>query len=107
MRAAYLAQDDPILSETAKSSSRRMKLITRCSSDWEVIFGKCPITVNTFLVQSMFNMIRVHVDKDNAGCAVTCRSTAGYGAVSDRHCVTQDSNMQWTISLSRRESVGS
>eukprot|EP00959_Pyramimonas_sp_CCMP1952_P182190 3809454-Pyramimonas_sp.AAC.1 len=52
----------------------------------------------------MFDKIRVYVDSDHAGCAVTRKSTGGFVAMLGHHVVKHGSNLQSTVSLSSGES---
>ena len=62
MRASYLAQDDPTIFESVKSLSRRKSEPNETENQMLKGVGrhlrKYPMTASTFLVQSMFNMIR-------------------------------------------------
>ena len=40
-----------------------------------------PMTANKFIKQAVCDKVRVNVDTDRAGCAVTMRSTAGLARV--------------------------
>ena len=65
---------------------------------------KYPMTANIMESQNMPDSIRVFVDTDHAGCAVTRRSTTGLAAMLGRHTCKHQSNMQSTIGLSSGES---
>ena len=52
----------------------------------------------------MPNVIRVYVDTDHAGCAVTRRSTTGMVLMLGTHTVKTACNLQSTIALSSGES---
>ena len=103
MRAAYLAQDDPCISEAVKGLARHMNAPTE--SDFQRLkrLGRFvvnyPMTANVFPRQPMFDRIREYVDTDHAGCALTRMAS-----VLGRHCVKHQSNLQSTISLSSGES---
>ena len=61
MRAAYLAQDDPPIAESATEADvSQLKRVGK-------YIVKHPMTSNEFVDQSMFEQIRVHVDTDHAG----------------------------------------
>ena len=108
MRAAYLAQDDPSISEAVKGLSRSMS--SPNESDWTRLkrlgryLLRYPMTANVFVEQPEVKMIRVFCDSDHAGCGVTRRSTTGLATMLGRHCVRHSSNMQSTIGLSSGES---
>ena len=46
------------------------------------------MTGNKFIMQGKYDEVRVHVDTDHAGCALTRRSTTGQATVWARRCVT-------------------
>ena len=108
MRAAYLAQDDPSIAKAVKSLARRMS--NPVAADYQVLkrlgryLVKYPMTANVFVSQGEFEQIKVYVDIDHAGCALTRRSTTGLATMLGRHCVKHASNIQSTIGLSSGES---
>ena len=65
---------------------------------------KYPMTANVMNPQRMPKAIRVYVDTDHAGCAVTRRSTTGLVMMLGMHTVKTACNLQSTIALSSGES---
>ena len=108
MRIAYLAQDRVDLAETAKSLARHMQAPNEAS--WQRLkragryLIRHPNMVNVFVEQKMFDKIRIYVDTDHAGCAVTRKSTGGFVAMVGSHVIKHGSNLQSTIALSSGES---
>ncbi|CAK0863589.1 unnamed protein product [Prorocentrum cordatum] len=108
MRVAYLSQDRLDLAEASKTLARSMQTPTEAS--WLMLkrvgryLKRHPSTVTVFTEQKMFDKIRVHVDSDHAGCAVTRKSTGGFVAMLGHHVVKHGSNLQSTVSLSSGES---
>jgi hypothetical protein len=108
MRAAYLAQDDPGINEATKNLARRMNC--PLESHWTALkrlgryLLKYPMTANVMKHQRLPNGIRVYVDTDHAGCAVTRRSTTGMVLMLGMHTVKTACNLQSTIALSSGES---
>ena len=81
MRAAYLAQDRPDLAEATKSLARHMKEPNEASFRMLVRLGKYlvkyPTVAAVFTEQKEPTKLRVFVDTDHAGCAITRKSTTG------------------------------
>ncbi|CAK0892530.1 unnamed protein product [Prorocentrum cordatum] len=108
MRVAYLSQDRLDLAEASKTLARSMQTPTEAS--WLMLkrvgryLKRHPSTVTVFTEQKMFDKIRVYVDSDHAGCAVTRKSTGGFVAMLGHHVVKHGSNLQSTVSLSSGES---
>ena len=108
MRGAYLAQDDPSISECVKGLARFMNSPTE--NDFQRLkrlgryLVRYTMTAKVIREQDMFDRIRVYVDTDHAGCGITRRSTTGLAVMLNNHCVLHKSNLQSTISLSSGES---
>jgi hypothetical protein len=108
MRAAYLAQDDPSINEATKNLARNMNC--PLEAHWTALkrlaryLLKYPMTANVMKQQKMPNTIRVYVDTDHAGCAITRRSTTGMVMMLGMHTVKTACNLQSTIALSSGES---
>ena len=108
MRAAYLSQDRPDISHTVKDLARGM--VNPTEAKWSDLkrlgrfLKKYPDFTQIFAEQRMPSSIRVQVDSDHAGCAVTRRSTTGMIALFGVHTLKHASNVQSTISLSTGES---
>ncbi|CAK0839220.1 unnamed protein product, partial [Prorocentrum cordatum] len=108
MRVAYLSQDRLDLAEASKTLARSMQTPTEAS--WLMLkrvgryLKRHPSTVTVFTEQKMFDKIRVYVDSDHAGCAVTRKSTGGFVAMLGHHVIKHGSNLQSTVSLSSGES---
>ncbi|CAK0826208.1 unnamed protein product, partial [Prorocentrum cordatum] len=108
MRVAYLSQDRLDLAEASKTLARSMQTPTEAS--WLMLkrvgryLKRHPSTVTVFTEQKTFDKIRVYVDSDHAGCAVTRKSTGGFVAMLGHHVVKHGSNLQSTVSLSSGES---
>ena len=108
MRAAFLAQDRPDLSETVKCLARKMQGPT------EADFGDLKRLarylkgnmrmVQKFTPQKFSNVVSVHADSDFAGCLLTRKSTTGLVCYYGRHTLRHSSNLQSTVSLSSGES---
>ena len=102
MRASYVAQDRPDISETVKCLARRMHQPTE--SDYQdlkrlVRFLKGrPRVLLKFGHQKLADTIHVYVDADFAGCLLTRRSTSGLGAAHGRHTVKTSSTLGHTDS---------
>ena len=108
MRAAYLAQDDPGIGEAVKGLSRHMNAPNEADFQRLKRLGryliKYPMTANVMKEQGEVSKIKVCVDTDHAGCALTRRSTTGLATLLGGHCTSHKSNMQSTIGLSSGES---
>ena len=108
MRAAYLAQDRPDLGHAVKNLARKMVAPTEASlTDLKRLgryLKKYPDFAQVFPHQARPKYVKVQVDADHAGDAVTRRSTTGMIAFYGRHCVKHASNVQSTIALSTGES---
>lgn len=108
MRAAYLSQDRPDLSHAVKNLARHLVSPSEAKlSDLKRLgryLKKFPNFSQVFVAQRMPSSIRVQVDSDHAGCAVTRRSTTGMIALFGTHAVKHASNVQSTVSLSTGES---
>ena len=109
MRIAYLSQDRPDLSEVSKTMARGMQ--TPLESHMEILkrcvryLIKYPSMATVFVEQRPPpSRIKVLVDTDHAGCAVTRKSTGGFVVRFGRHTVKHGCNMQTTIALSSGES---
>ena len=108
MRAAYLSQDDPGISEAVKSLSRCMSAPNE--ADFQRLrrlaryLIKYPMTANVMVEQSPQTRVVALVDSDHAGCGLTRRSTTGLALCWGKHCVKHQSNLQSTIALSSGES---
>ena len=108
MRAGFLAQDRPDLSETVKCLARKMK------SPTEADFGDLkrlarylkgtPRMVQKFTPQKFSDTVSTHADSDFAGCLLTRKSTTGLVCYYGRHALRHSSNLQSTVSMSSGES---
>ena len=108
MRAAYLSQDRPDISEAVKALSRKMKEPNlRDGQDLKrlgrYLKGR-PRAYLEFRRQDEGKLITVAVDTDHAGCLVTRKSTTGMAVFLGSHLIRHGSNMQTTIALSSGES---
>jgi hypothetical protein len=108
MRAAYLAQDRGDIGEATKNLARCMKAPHSAAWDKLTRLGKYlvkyPQVAKVFRRQAVPKKLRIFVDTDHAGCAVTRKSTTGLTAMFGNHCVKHASNLQSTIALSSGES---
>ena len=109
MRAAYLlSQDRPDLSHAIKNLSRKMVSPTESNlADLKRLgryLKKYPNFAQVFTTQAEPTSIKVQVDSDHAGDAVTRRSTTGMIALYGTHTLKHASNVQSTIALSTGES---
>jgi hypothetical protein len=108
MRSAYLAQDRPDLSNTTKGLARHMQQPTTAAMGRLKRLGRYlinhPSVVRRFDEQKLPDKIKVLVDSDHAGCAVTRRSTTGMIVRFGRHCCKHSGNLQTGITLSSGES---
>eukprot|EP00438_Fugacium_kawagutii_P022577 Skav230125 [mRNA] locus=scaffold2192:206723:207394:+ [translate_table: standard] len=107
MRAAFLAQDRPDLSETVKCLARKMQAPTEADfGDLKrmarYIKGSMRM-VQRFEPQKFSSVVTVHADSDFAGCLLTRRSTTGLTCFYGRHALRHSSNLQSTVSLSSGE----
>lgn len=98
MRASYVAQDRPDISEAVKCLSRRMH--EPKESDFQdlkrlvrFLKGK-PCVLLKFGRQKFADTIHMYVDSDFAGCLLTRRSTSGLVATFGRHSVKASSTLQ-------------
>eukprot|EP00929_Paragymnodinium_shiwhaense_P048611 TRINITY_DN24555_c0_g1_i1.p1 TRINITY_DN24555_c0_g1~~TRINITY_DN24555_c0_g1_i1.p1 ORF type:complete len:587 (+),score=99.23 TRINITY_DN24555_c0_g1_i1:363-2123(+) len=102
MKAAYLAQDRADIAEATKGLARSMQSPNEAA--WERLrrlgkyLARYPQVTRVFKYQAIRDKVRVFVDTDHAGCAVT-GLVVRYG----QHCLKHASNLQSTISLSSRE----
>ena len=108
MRAAFLAQDRPDLSETVKCLARKMQGPTEADfGDLKrlarYLKGKMRM-VQKFTPQKFSNVVSVHADSDFAGCLLTRKSATGLVCYYGRHTLRHSSNLQSTVSLSSGES---
>ena len=110
MRAAFLAQDRPDLSETVKCLARKTQGPTEADfGDLKRLARYLKETVRMvqkFTPQKFSDVVSVHADSDFAGCLLTCKSTTGLVCYYGRHSLRHSSNPQSTVSLSSGESVG-
>ena len=108
MRAAYLSQDRPDLSHAVKNLS--MKILTPTEAAMQDLKRVCryllkyPDLCQVFGRQAKPSKVRIQVDSDHAGDAVTRRSTTGMVALYGSHTLKHSSNVQLTIALSTGES---
>ena len=108
MRIAYLAQDRADLAEASKTLARfmqqpnegAMQLLRRVAR----YLIKHPQVRRVFRDTKMPDKIRIFVDSDHAGCAVTRKSTTGYVSRLGHSTVKHGSNLQSTTALSSGES---
>jgi len=108
MRAAYLAQDRPDLGECCKGLARHMQQPTEAAWNRLKRLGRYlkryPSLIREFKEQQLPGRIKVKVDTDHAGCAVTRKSTTGMFVQLGEHTVKHGSNLQTTVALSSGES---
>ena len=111
MRAAYLSQDRPDLSYSAKELARDMQQPTERSMTNLKRLGRYlkerSRLVQLFVEQTCSgNDVRLDVygDSDHTGCLKTHESTTGVVMMRDAHCLKVSSHKQSTISLSIGES---
>ena len=108
MRASYLAQDSPDLSEAVKSLARYMKEPNQAHFSRLKRLGRFlkghALLRNVMYPQETPNRLEVLEDSDHAGCAVTRKSTTGLAVMFGKHCIKHLSNLQSTIALSSGES---
>ena len=110
MRAAYLSQDRPDLSFSAKELERDMQKPTEQSMTNLTRFGRY-LKKRSRLVQlvagqtSTTNVVRLDVHGDHAWCLNTRKSTTGIVLMRNAQCLTVPSQTQSTISLSSGESA--
>ncbi|CAE7854404.1 GIP [Symbiodinium necroappetens] len=93
MRAAYLSQDRADLGQTGANLKRLGRYLKQY-----------PYAKLVYEAQKEPDKLRVQVDADHAGDAVTRRSTTGMIAFYGRHPIKHASNVQSTIALSTGES---
>ena len=107
MRASYISQDRPDISECVKSPARRMhepkevdfqnlKRLAR------YLKGK-PRVVLKFYPQKPGKCLNIYADSDFAGDLLTRRSTSGIVVQHGSHTIKHSSSLQSTISLSSGE----
>ena len=105
MRASYVAQDRPDISEAVKCLARRMHQPTE--SDYQDLkrlvrflkgFKGRPRVLLKFGHQKFADTIHVHVDADFAGCLLMRHSTSGLVAAYGRHTVKTSSTRGHTDS---------
>ena len=108
MRAAFLAQDRPDLSETVKCLARKTQGPTEADfGDLKRLARYLKGTmrmVQKFTPQKFSDVVSVHADSDFAGCLLTRKSTTGLVCYYGRHSLRHSSNLQSTVSLSSGES---
>ena len=108
MRIAYLSQDRVDLAEVSKSLARGMQSPTQAHhlnlKRAVRYLKKYPSMAIVFKEQAMPSRIKVFVDTDHAGCAVTRKSTGGFAAMLGTHKVKHGSNLHTTVALSSAES---
>ena len=108
MRAAYSAQDRADLNEATKTLARSMQQPTEASMRrlrrLAKYLIKYPSVAKIFPEQRLQTKMKVYVDTDHAGCAVTRKSTTGMVVRLGQHTLKQSSNLQSTVSLSSGES---
>ena len=108
MRAAYLAQDRADIGHAVKTLSRKMVMPT--DADWGNLkrlaryLKQYPYAKLVYEQQREPTKLRIQVDADHAGDAVTRRSTTGMIAFYGQHPIKHSSNVQSTIALSTGES---
>ena len=104
MRAAYLSQDRWDISHAVKNLARKMVLPTEASlQDLKRLCRyliRKPDVCQVFAKQARPNKLRIQVDSDHAGDAMTRRSTTGMVALYGLHVLKHSSNVQSTIALS-------
>ena len=108
MRAMYLSQDRPDISEPCKSLARSMSSPTESSMRdlkrlGRYLAGHRRATC-VFRAQSSPSCLLVEGDSDHAGCILTRRSTTGLAALYGDHLLKHGSWLQASISLSSGES---
>ena len=108
MRAAFLAQDRPDLSETVKCLARKTQGPTEADfGDLKRLARYLKGTmrmVQKFTPQKFSDVVSVHADSDFAGCLLTRKSTTGLVCYYERHSLRHSSSLQSTVSLSSGES---
>ena len=108
MRAAYLSQDRLDISHAVKNLARKMVSPTEASlQDLKRLCRyliKKPDVCQVFARQAKPSKLRIQVDSDHAGDAMTRRSTTGMVALYGLHVLKHSSNVQSTIALSTGES---
>ena len=108
MRAAYLGQDRADIGHAVKTLSRKM--VQPLEADWQNLkrlgryLKKHPYARLVFGPQKEPGKLKVQVDSDHAGDAVTRRSTTGMVVYHGRHPIKHSSNVQSTVALSTGES---
>ncbi|CAE7727098.1 putative mitochondrial protein [Symbiodinium microadriaticum] len=105
MRAAFLAQDRPDLSETVKCLARKMQAPTEADfSDLKrlqrYLRGAMRVVQKS---QRFSDVLTVHADSDFAGCLLTRKSTTGITCFYGKHSIRHRSTLQSTVSLSSGE----
>ena len=105
MRAAYLAQDEPSITEAVMSLARRNELTQRgiriaVEADWKKYLVKYPMTAKAFVAENMFEQIRVYVDTGHAGWPLTRRSATGRQCLVGTVWDTRAMSIQSSIAMS-------
>ncbi len=81
MRAAYLAQDRIDINEATQTRARHMQMFNEADlprlKRLARYLKKSPNAVRVYEEQRMPRKVRIYVDTDHAGCAVTRKSTTG------------------------------
>ena len=107
MRAAYLARDGLDIAHAVKNLARGMVSPTEAKlADLKRLIRylkKYPDVGQCFVSQQMPSKLRIQVDADHGGDAVTRKSTTGMVAIFGTH-IKHSSNIQSTIALSTGES---
>ena len=108
MRAAYLSQDRLDIGHAVKNLARGMVSPTEAKlADLKRLIRylkKYPDVGQCFGSQQVPSKLRVQVDADHGGDAVTRKSTTGMVAIYGTHVLKHSSNIQSTIALSTGES---
>ena len=107
MRAAYLSQDRLDIGHAVKNLARGMVSPTEAKlADLKRLIRylkKYPDVGQCFGSQQVPSKLRVQVDADHGGDAVTRKSTTGMVAIYGTHVLKHSSNIQSTIALSTGE----
>ena len=108
MRAAYLSQDRLDIGHAVKNLARGMVSPTEAKlADLKRLIRylkKYPDVGQCFGSQQIPSRLRVQVDADHGGDAVTRKSTTGMVAMYGMHVLKHSSNIQSTVALSTGES---
>ena len=106
-RLNYLAQDRIDIQYACKEASRRMARPRVC--DWPALkrIGRylkgAPRYVQSFVWQTLPEVVDTYTDSDWAGCKSTCRSTSGGVMMWGLHCLKSWASTQATVALSSAE----